>query len=158
MSCSVAIITPIYKFPLSEDEQISWSSIRKHLSSYEHYVVLPKGLDEDTPMLGPEIKISTFADWYFKNIEGYNSLLLSLEFYEKFSNFDFILLVQLDALVLKNDLEKWCAKGWDYIGAPWTGFLTAEGAKPLYGVGNGGFSLRKTRAALKVLKLSLIHI
>lgn len=152
MPSSAAIITPVYRFPLSEDERISWDSIRKHLSSYDHYVVFPKSLDEDISILGPEIKTSAFADWYFKNIEGYNSLLLSLEFYERFSKYDYLLIVQLDALVLKNELGKWCAKGWDYIGAPWTGFLMAEGANPLYGVGNGGFSLRNTRSALRVLK------
>jgi hypothetical protein len=63
-----------------------------------------------------------------------------------------MLIYQLDAWVFKDDLMKWCNKGYDYIGAPWfEDFGSYEKGKKLWRVGNGGFSLRKIKYFCKVL-------
>ena len=109
----------------------------------------------------------------FQSVNSYNRLLLSKDFYLRFENFEFILIYQLDAFVFSDQLMKWCEQGFDYIGAPWFGvdwiqepilrkgefhrwkrrFLRRFFSDPIYMVGNGGFSLRKTRAFLNWLNL-----
>ncbi len=60
-----------------------------------------------------------FDDSFFASIEGYNKLMLSEVFYLRFVAFDRILIYQLDAMVLKDELAYWANTGYDYIGAPW---------------------------------------
>jgi hypothetical protein len=97
--------------------------------------------------------------------------MLSETFYNTFTDFKYILIYQLDAFVFRDALLSWCAKGYDYIGAPWlskkdrTGLdkIIANIKNKLYvrynvkykdglpkigkqlenRVGNGGFSLRR---------------
>ena len=39
--------------------------------------------------------------------------------YERYAAYEFMFTYELDAFVFKDELEKWCEQGWDYIGAPW---------------------------------------
>ena len=101
---------------------------------------------------GKEIDIAVFPDSFFLSTHSYNALLMSRFFYSAFSFHEYMLIVQLDALVLKDDLEYWCNCGYSYIGAPWfKGFSAPEEPYTLFGVGNGGFSLRSIHDCLKVL-------
>jgi hypothetical protein len=95
---------------------------------------------------------------FFDNIDGYNRLLKSFEFYKKLQGFDYILIYQTDAYIFKNELDYWCSLCYDYIGAPWTG-LHKWNNHPLTGVGNGGFSLRNIKSTIKVLyKLRMLEV
>lgn len=116
----------------------------------------------------------SFEDHFFKNIRAYNQLMLSSHFYERFSDYEYTLIVQPDAYLFKNELSKWCDLNYDYIGAPWFRYNKLEKGKLywwiykntyqkylglkrkggwLYNkVGNGGLSLRKTKTFLNVLK------
>jgi hypothetical protein len=85
-------------------------------------------------------------------VKGYNNLLLSRCFYQAFDEYEYMLIVQTDALVLSNALEEWCAKQYSYVGAPWfDGYTTPTRPLRLSNVGNGGFSLRRIPDFLKVL-------
>jgi hypothetical protein len=44
---------------------------------------------------------------------------LSEEFYQAFTDFEFMLIYQLDAFVFRDELADWCRSGYEYIGAPW---------------------------------------
>ena len=69
-----------------------------------------------------------------------------------FSAYEFVLFYQLDSFVFRDELSFWCDVNYDYIGAPWfEGFGNCTEQSPFIGVGNGGFSLRKTATALRVL-------
>ncbi|MCE7038817.1 DUF5672 family protein [Dyadobacter sp. CY312] len=114
----------------------------------------------------------SFDDVYFNGIQGYNKLMLSAEFYQSFDEYEFILIHQLDAFVLRDELLTWCSRKYDYIGAPWLKrlanpdfvkewktrlntrynifFNTLEDGVPSDRqfdnmVGNGGFSLRRVK-------------
>ena len=107
-----------------------------------------------------------------KNKEGYNELLLSALFYERFLDSEYILIYQLDAFVFKDELTEWCKKGYDYIGAPWIAsekktiwsrsfhsiarkFRSKkknDREQIFYKAGNGGFSLRKTASHYSIAK------
>lgn len=87
----------------------------------------------------------TFDDKYFKNPASYSQLLISNDFYNKFSDYEYMLIYQTDCYLFRDEIEEWCNKGYDYIGAPiitqvkdWS--LSLSGIPQ---VGNGGFSLRK---------------
>jgi hypothetical protein len=151
----VAIVIPIYKTELTLEENKSLESYLRHLSSYETRIVAPESLVIPNKIKSiNKIKIVRFKDIYFKNIDGYNKLLLSYSFYSKFIDFKYILIYQLDAFVFKDELMFWCDKDYDYIGAPWfEDFLDRENGKDLWCVGNGGFSLRKIQTFLQILRV-----
>jgi hypothetical protein len=148
------IVVPIYKSTLSDDEQFSLSTIRKNLIRFGICFVSPASLDLAGVIQEGETA-ERFPDFYFSGIDGYNNLLKSSEFYERFTNFRHLLICQLDCLVLSDNLEQWISKGFDYIGAPW--FKPQKTPKDgLWRVGNGGFSLRNIEAHLRVLRSKVI--
>ena len=151
-----AVVVPLYQPSLSPAEQLSLERTLEALPEYDIYLVGPailKGYFEKLQQqLDSRLKFQTFADRFFMSIAGYNDLLLSKRFYGAFGSYEYMLIVQTDALVLTNELEKWCAKQYSYIGAPWfSGFTTPTLPLTLSSVGNGGFSLRRIPDFLQVL-------
>ena len=63
--------------------------------------------------------METFDPAYFTSIQGYNRLLLSTEFYQRFLGSAYLLICQLDVFVFRDELAGWVARGYDYVGAPW---------------------------------------
>ena len=116
----VAIIIPFYLSKLSYYDRISLNQCQKTLSNYPKIAIKPKDLEFEKLNTGVNfIKTVSFPNHYFENIEGYNKLLLSSEFYEAFLEYKFILIYQLDCFVFSDKLIYWCNQNWDYIGAPW---------------------------------------
>lgn len=176
----VAIVIPFYKSSLTELEKISLDQCFKVLSHYPLIAIKPDSLDLSGLSFSKAFsQIVTFKDSFFKNVQGYNALMLSSGFYQQFLDYEFILIYQLDAFVFRDELSQWCTKGYDYIGAPWLkrnhdktrldAFKTKLKKRfytffniSKYGVpsdrqfdnrvGNGGFSLRRVQ---KFYSLSL---
>ena len=144
---SVAVITPIYRLPLTAEEEISLQHLHHFLGNADKFIIAPESLE----LSFPEFQIQRFADSYFSGIPGYNELMLAPEFYQSFADYQHILIYQLDCLVFSGDLESWCEKNWDYVGAPWFQGYENESSGELWAVGNGGLSLRNVRRCLKVL-------
>ncbi|MEN9385588.1 MAG: hypothetical protein RLZZ185_329, partial [Bacteroidota bacterium] len=75
-------------------------------------------------------------------------------FYDAFVNFEYILIHQLDAYVFEDQLLEWCAKGYDYIGAP---KLKKHHLSNTYSCQpvllNGGLSLRRVKPILRYIKI-----
>lgn len=90
--------------------------MQKVLQHYPIIFVAPDSLHAD--YFTSEDQIERFDDAYFKSPKTYNKLLINPLFYERFVAYEFMLIHQLDAYVFKDELEKWCNKGYDYIGAP----------------------------------------
>jgi hypothetical protein len=146
------IVIPIYKKELSHNESISLRNILKHYQISEMCFVAPFGLEISEEY--SRIPVENFDVNYFSSVKSYNRLMMSKAFYERFKNYKYMLLHQLDAYLFRDELENWCKKDYDYIGAPW---LTSNNLfyklfkskklkkrKPIFNkVGNGGFSLRK---------------
>jgi hypothetical protein len=83
---------------------------------------------------------------------------LNPHFYERFSAYEFILLTQADAIIIKDELDYWCTQEYDYIGAPWdpaqpVALVTPDGQNKVVkiGVGNGGLSFRRNRKCIELL-------
>ncbi|WP_183565315.1 DUF5672 family protein [Mucilaginibacter sp. SP1R1] len=167
----VSVVIPFYKDNISALEKIALEQAKKILSGYPIIAIKPQSLilpDELNDF--PFTDVMSFDDKYFKDIQGYNALMLADTFYGQFLAYDYILIHQLDAFVFKDELSYWCKQGYDYIGAPWishykySDFVKAIKSKIQYKwhtrfnvqreglpspmqferkIGNGGFSLRR---------------
>ena len=79
-------------------------------------------------------------------------MLWSKSFYERFVEYDYLLICQLDAWIFKDELEHWVSKNYDYIGAPvFEGFEKNENYQYSLFL-NGGLSLRNIASSLKIIK------
>ena len=182
----VTVVIPLYTLKLSDIELLALRQCFAVLGSHDIAVVKPRSLDITAlpELLGgnPHFRVEEFDDDYFAGREGYNRLMLSSDLYRRFLDSRYILIHQTDVYVFRDELEQWCLRGYDYIGAPWlpaigdvSGWNLARRAvyllrrgigkfKPSchainlkYKVGNGGCSLRHTRhlydASLKMADL-----
>jgi hypothetical protein len=164
------VLIPCYRSELSPAERISLRQCRHVLAAYDCKVILPEGLALPEAFAGLEPEY--FPAGHFKSVQDYSCFLLNLEFYDRFRAYDYMLIYHLDAYVFRDELDFWCAQGFDYIGAPWGNapFLglpkMRKGlpwhARPLwlarwlyrqdFRVGNGGLSLRRIAAFQRVLQ------
>jgi hypothetical protein len=142
----VAVVIPIYKERMTPDEEISFRHLQHFLGPYPKYLLTPRSLRLDYS----GFSVRQFKDDFFKDVATYSELLLSRRFYESFRDYQYVLIYQLDALVFSDQLSEWCAKGYDYIGAPWIESPATHFTETPR-VGNGGFSLRRVEGFLKVL-------
>ncbi len=151
-----AVIIPVYQPDLSAQELFSIRNTVTKLSEHDIYIVGPEHLSacmtELCATFTRPLQYQSFPDRFFASIDSYNQLLVSKIFYQKFTAYQYVLIVQTDALVLKDALNEWCSKGYSYIGAPWfEGYTIPILPLRLMGVGNGGFSLRHVPDFLRVL-------
>jgi hypothetical protein len=150
------VIIPIYR-PLNVYEKASLLSCCNLLKNYDICFVTNKNVDISIHLnIAKEVGVKNifvefFNKSYFKNIHGYNRLMLSKEFYTRFCKYDYMLISQLDAYIFKDNLEYWCNLGFDYIGAPLFPPSNGEIKIDKCFVGNGGLSLRKINKFIEVL-------
>lgn len=162
----ITVVIPLYKTVLSKTEQMSLKQCLHVLGKYKLVFAQPENLDS-SKLTANKIQVEKFPDHYFKSVFGYNSLMLSSVFYERFSDSKYILIYQLDAFVFKDELIEWCNKGYDYIGAPWiaspdttikklTNIFASQNKKErqkiFFKVGNGGFSLRNVAKSITIAR------
>ena len=135
---------------MSAEEKASLCQCEKIFGGRREIVfVVPEKLD-CSPQINmiPSARIERFDNSFFSSVSSYNRLLLTTGFYERFSDFDYMLIYQPDAWVFRDELDYWCEKNYDYIGGP---FVLKYGKYEQVIPGNGGFSLRRISAFLRVL-------
>lgn len=180
-SSTLQIIIPIHKSSLNEYETISLNRCFKILDQYTIVMIKPTSLNTyDIEQKYPFSRIELFEDAFFKSISSYNHLLLSTDFYKRFEQSEYILILQPDVYIFSDNLSYWIEKGYDYVGAPWFSStmlsniihqLKMHCSKLIYGekdivyrfetrnrVGNGGFSLRKVSTHIELSILMKDHI
>ena len=155
---TVIIVIPIYKSLPDEYEKVSFRQCLKVLSKHHICILTFKSLNIDYYVnllkeYNAIFLIEYFDAKYFKNIQGYNNLMMSKNFYKRYSKYKYMLIYQLDAYVFRDELDFWCEQGYDYIGAPWFEGYANYFSDNILGVGNGGFSLRKISSFLSIWKL-----
>lgn len=159
----IVVLVPIYKAELDALEDYSLRHSLSGLNTRNIVFIGPEGLDRSRySELYPDIPFMGFDDSSFSSIPGYNRLLMSSEFYQRFAENEFMLILQTDAIVLRDELDYWCAQPFDYVGAPWPDgvelfvnldkFVGDKGRRVRAMVGNGGFSLRRIRKCISLLK------
>jgi len=148
----------------------------RQLAGHPGAWVLPQSLDARPYQdLAPQLSVERFADEFFRGIAGYNRLMLSPAFYDRWVGFDSVLICQTDALVLRDNLDEFLLDPSDYIGAP----LRADNELPRFYfpgagrlmraapwlvpsvrplVGNGGLSLRRVEAFRSLLRRERVRV
>lgn len=173
MKEQAVIIIPFYKTGLTDYEMIALEQCFKVLGSHTIVAIKPGKLTLPQKAVAYAFKeVISFDDHFFESIHGYNELMLSEKFYGRFLAWEYMLIYQLDAFVFRDELDYWCKKDMDYIGAPWIRrkdyphwgkalfsvtmqYLSRRFNLKKHGlpgkrqfdntVGNGGFSLRRTQ-------------
>lgn len=160
---SIVVLIPVYQPVLSAAERFSVTHSLAQLKPGRTVCFIgPEGLDMSAYAIDfPGVPLVTFEKTCFESIKGYNRLLMSAAFYERFASHEFMLILQTDAILLRDELDDWIAKPYDYVGAPWPDGVeilvnldqfTGEHAKKVkVHVGNGGLSLRRNRACIALL-------
>jgi hypothetical protein len=157
-----AVLIPIYKEMLTVDEAFAVLISLKNLAGYQVFWIAPQSLNTDYYEKKFQVgAIKRYPDEYFSGTEGYSRLLVEKNFYRDFKNHEFVLICQTDAIVLRPDLINWLELPYDYIGAPWPGGYSLQlniteisvvgGINCTAFVGNGGLSLRRVEACLKLI-------
>jgi hypothetical protein len=147
-AAAIALVAiPVYKPRPTALEAFSLARCASVLARHPITFIGPRSLDFDAYREAvPTASITTFDDRFFLSLAGYSELLLTPAFYQTFIDFDFLLIHQLDAFVFQDRLAEWCARPFDYLGAPWVDY-----GGHWAGVGNGGFCLRRVAACLRAL-------
>lgn len=150
------IVIPVYKGELDCIEEISLKRLNTIIGdkNYDAYLVHPENLNLDLYyQYYKNLKSISFNPGYFESTATYSQLCMNYDFYNSFSNYEYMLIYQLDCYLFYDAIEEWCNKGYDYIGGPilstdcgWDTIKKhnekkKKGYQPY--VGNGGFSLRK---------------
>lgn len=151
------ILIPIYKrlSELSESDKRSIFNTIKILNSYDIFLFGPKNLEfqEYNNYFNYIFLHQKFNSSYFNSVTDYSNLLLGSFFYKKFIDYEYLLIVQEDAWVFRDDLDFWCNQEYDFIGAPWFERIVIYDRNISFlGVGNGGFSLRNVKKMASVQK------
>jgi hypothetical protein len=160
-----AIVIPIYRAELEPLEKFSLDYSTQHLNPGRSlFFVAPEHLDVGYYARHyPAVPAMRFSDEYFASVKGYNLLLLNPAFYDHFAtNYEFMLVLQTDAILLRDELDHWCSLPYDYVGAPWPDGLEVTVNLDCFGgdlakklnvtVGNGGLSLRRNSACSRLLR------
>jgi hypothetical protein len=152
----VVVVIPVYKNILSRSELASLMQCKKILGKHPIWLIAPKRINLEyyrDAMQGCDVHFLLLENHHFKNVDYYSKLLLNPLFYRYFDRYIYMLIYQLDAWVFKDDLDMWCDRGFDYIGAPWfEQFDKASVDSPMLPyAGNGGLSLRNIQSLILVL-------
>ena len=143
------IVIPIYKEEITPSEIVSLKQVKKVLKDYDLVYIAPikmKQVFEKNNYL-----VEYWPDDCFKDITSYSKLLLTKEFYERFVDYEYMLIYQLDGFVFYDRLMEFCSMEFDYIGAPIPFWGPWRGLKAR--VGNGGVSLRRVKSCIKVVEM-----
>lgn len=168
MGTKVKVVIPIHRETLTPHERRSLRHNLEQLRRYPVAILCPEGMPLPAEAAGLEtVRVSD--EWLGprNGIAGYNRMMLSRAFYDLFADCEYILICQPDVWIFRDELEMWCGRGYDCVGAPWP-------RKPLYErpwsrlwlrlrrrlasssrilrsdlfdrVGNGGLSLRRVES------------
>ena len=167
----VKIVIPIYKLPLKPEEQASLENTIQKLAAHPITFLVPEVLDTK-PLFklypqAEEMRVSNQWLGVERGITGYNEMTLSKDFYDRFSDCEYILICHTDAWIFRDELESWCRQGYDIVAAPWPTrpryrkfplkqYLCLKRKlapkskilhQDMFGrIGNGGLCLRRTEA------------
>lgn len=138
------VVIPIHSEKPTKNELISFKQCFDILKKHAIKVMVPKGLNLEVYLkVVPSFEVVEIKPIWQSSLFMYNKLKLSDFFYNLFKEFDYLLTYELDAFVFKDELDFWCDKNYDYIGAPWFLGYCEPLSNDFIGVGNSGFSLRK---------------
>ncbi|MDD3511336.1 MAG: DUF5672 family protein, partial [Fermentimonas sp.] len=113
------IIIPVYK-SLEVNDRIAIKQAINMTPGVDKTFIMPDNLPIDESFSEfSNFSVERFENHYFTGKMSYNRLMLSINFYKRFIDYKYMLIHQTDVFLFKPDLQYWCNKNYDYIGAPW---------------------------------------
>jgi hypothetical protein len=157
-----AVVIPTHKNEFSEIEKFCIRQTYKLLfDNWDVFFIIPKELENKEFISFKGVRFIEFPKMNFVGVDNYNKLRLSEDIYKLFLLYGRILIAEPDAIVIKDEIEQWCGKPYDFIGAPWFESLTItpnflslpdfSGIPIKLDVGNGGLCMLNPRAFLFVI-------
>jgi hypothetical protein len=158
MKQPVVVVIFAHQATLSEFETIALRQCHEILGHHPLRLMCPRGMDTAAYLrLAPTLHVDEIAPHHLGSIASYNRLKIDPKLYDHFNDYEYLLTYELDAFVFRDELLEWCARGWDYIGAPWfEGYHEATDSSKVLKVGNSGFSLRKIQSCRRALRAQLM--
>lgn len=175
------VVTFIYR-DLNRKERTFFHQAVRILGSHPFVIVHPESYSVGYLLREhPSLQEMALPDEHFRSVETYNKMMLSAWFYQRFADYDYMLICQTDAYVFSDQLNYWAAQGYDYIGAPWLlndNFYERHigqwvqrllALQPIsenhmhschlfHKVGNGGFSLRRISKMAEIMERNKDYI
>ena len=165
----VAVVIPIYQdlFRKSTNRNILFQYISvlnncRVLFKRKIFIIAPRLSCEKFRIISElqttfdNLELVCFDDIFFASINGYNKLMMSMDFYLFFVNFKYIYICQTDVWVFKDNLSDFTNLNYSYIGGICFGEFERENFDRItildsVGALNGGSSLRKVEDFIAVL-------
>lgn len=147
----IIIVIPIYQSKLSHIEIVALKQLEKVLYAYDKVIIAPDDIILGKEKFYSNWPIERFSNRYFIDTVTYSELLLSVNFYKIFSQYEYMLIYQLDGFVFSDRLLEFCKKNYDYIGSAWPMNHRYSIGRKNAKVGNGGVSLRKISSMIDIL-------
>ena len=89
----IVVVIPIYKATLTQYEEMSLNQCVKVLANYSLVVIKPTSLDINELLSQYSLlKVENFPDDCFSNLRAYNKLVLSEDFYQRFVDYQYMLI------------------------------------------------------------------
>jgi hypothetical protein len=153
MNNLVVIVIIGYKPGLSENEKSSLRQCYKIFHQYDIRIISPAGMDtSEYSKVIPSIQFEFIDPVWTSNYDMSSILKIDELLYQKFIAYRFFMYYELDAWVFNDQMEYWCSRDWDFMGAPWFEKLKDGYSPNIVGVGNGGFCLRKNESCVRLAK------
>ncbi len=116
----VVILVISHKSILGENEINSLNQLYKVLGHFPIKFICPKGLDVSFyEVISKKIEFDFVDAKWLSDYWMFNRFKLKPQLYYKYKGYKYILFYEPDAWVFRDELEQWCSKDYDYIGAPW---------------------------------------
>lgn len=165
------IATPIWREHPSDDEVAFLRRTSRSNAAVHRWFCAPASLDVGFyEQRFPDWRIRRFPNEVFSSVAAYSKWLTAPDFYREITEFEFVTICQLDAVLLR-DVTDVDMSGIDYLGSPWVPplkvltpgkriYVASEQGTPQgmwltkrFGrslrVGNGGLSIRRVEAHVR---------
>lgn len=147
----VVVLITVHKADVAPLERVSLLQCMRVLGAYPIRLICPVGMDTSQYLaLCPGLVVDPIPAHWQSSYANFAKLKIDTFLYRRYSAYEYVLFYELDAFVFRDELPHWCGRAYDYIGAPWLqGYVAADQNSGFVGVGNGGFSLRKTASLIR---------
>lgn len=117
---STAVATPVWLPRLPSHERAFLKITESHISDSPRFLLAPDTLDATYyEHEFPDWRILRFPTAHFSNTQTYSQWLTTPDFYKAWHPFEFLMICQTDAVVIKPpDMQQF--RNVDYVGAPWS--------------------------------------
>tara|TARA_B100001057_G_scaffold430729_1_gene457652 strand:+ start:1211 stop:2005 length:795 start_codon:yes stop_codon:yes gene_type:complete len=154
----VAILIPTYRTEFNHYEINSILRVIKlYQNKFDIFFICPENIKNRLNNFN--INVESFPNIFFSNHSYYNKLCMDKILYNRFKKYEYILISQIDSLILDDKLKYWCEHNISYIGAPsYHKKLFSKKPKSPKFFCNGGFSLRKVEDFVNLLDSDSIYL